>query len=220
MYILIADEEVYMIFGYVRVSSKEQNLERQIRALLDYEKGLEEDNIFIDKQSGKDFNRDNYLKLKEKLRHGDILIIKELDRLGRNKKMILDELKYLKDLGVRVKLLDVPTTLIDLDSFGNEVANAMMEMINNLLIEVLSTIAEQERVKIKQRQAEGIAIAKQQGKYKGRKAVTEEDLPKNFSKLYKQWIDKSINATQFTQLLGLKSRTTLYKYIRIYEDRK
>ena len=107
----------------------------------------------------------------------------------------------------------MPTTLIDLDSFGNEVANAMMEMINNLLIEVLSTIAEQERVKIKQRQSEGIAIAKQEGKYKGRKAVTEEDLPKNFSKLYKQWKDKSINVTQFTQLLGLKSRTTLYKNI-------
>lgn len=211
---------INMIFGYVRVSTKEQNLERQIRALLDYEKDLKKDNIYTDKQSGKDFNRDNYLKLKEKLRHGDILIIKELDRLGRNKKMVLDELKYLKDLGVRVKILDVPTTLIDLDSFGNEVANAMMEMINNLLIEVLSTIAEQERVKIKQRQAEGIAIAKQQGKYKGRKAVTEEDLPKNFSKLYKQWKDKSINATQFSQLLGLKSRTTLYKYIRIYEGSK
>lgn len=134
--------------------------------------------------------------------------------------MVLDELRYFKDLGVRVKILDVPTTLINLDSFGNEVANAMMDMINNLLIEVLSTIAEQERIKIKQRQAEGIAIAKQQGKYKGRKAVTEEDLPKNFSKLYKQWKDKSINATQFTQLLGLKSRTTLYKYIKIYEESK
>lgn len=209
-----------MIFGYVRVSTKEQNLERQIKALLDYDKTLEEDNIFIDKQSGKDFNRDNYLKLKEKLRHGDVLIIKELDRLGRNKKMVLDELNYFKDLGVRVKVLDVPTTLMDLDSFGNEVANAMMDMINNLLIEVLSTIAEQERIKIKQRQAEGIEIAKQEGKYKGRKAVTEKDLPKDFPKLYKQWESKSINATQFTKLLGLKSRTTLYKYIKIYEASK
>ena len=88
---------INMIFGYVRVSTKEQNLERQIRALLDYEKDLKKDNIYTDKQSGKDFNRDNYLKLKEKLRHGDILIIKELDRLGRNKKMVLDELKYFKD---------------------------------------------------------------------------------------------------------------------------
>lgn len=131
-----------MIFWYVRVSTKEQNLERQIRALLGYEKSVEEDNIYIDKQRGKDFNRDSYLKLKEKLRHGDILIIKELDRLGRNKKMVLDELKYFKDLWVRMKVLDVPTTLIDLDSFGNEVANDMMDMINNLLIEVLSTIAE------------------------------------------------------------------------------
>ena len=124
-----------------------------MKALLDYEKSLENDNIYIDKRSGRDFNRESYLRLKEKLRHGDILIIKELDSLGRNKKMVLDELKYLKDLGIRVKVLDVPTTLIDLDSFGNEVVNTMMEMINNLLIEVLSTIAEQERVKIKQRQA-------------------------------------------------------------------
>ena len=80
--------------------------------------------------------------------------------------MVLDELKYIKDLGVRVQVLDVPTTLIDLDSFGNEVVNAMMDMINNLLIEVLSTIVEQERVNIKQRQAEGIEIAKQEGKDK------------------------------------------------------
>lgn len=207
-----------MIFGYVRVSTKEQNLERQIKALLDYENNLQEDNIFIDKQSGKDFNRESYLKLKEKLKAGDTLIIKELDRLGRNKKMVLEQLTYFKELGVRVKVLDVPTTLMDIDSFGNEIAKAMMDMINNLLIEVLSTIAEQERIKITTRQAEGIAIAKQQGKYKGRKSVTEEDLPKNFSKLYKQWKNNSINATQFAQLLGLKSRTTLYKYIKIYEE--
>ena len=207
-----------MVFGYVRVSTKEQNLQRQIKVLLDYDKNLEENNIFIDKQSGKDFNRADYLKLKNKLRQGDTLIIKELDRLGRNKKMVLDELKYFKEFDIRVKVLDVPTTLMDLDSFGNEVAKAMMDMINNLLIEVLSTIAEQERIKIKQRQAEGIAIAKQEGKYKGRKAITERDLPNNFPRLYKQWKDTSISATQFTQLLGLKSRTTLYKYIKIYEE--
>ncbi|SHI02848.1 Site-specific DNA recombinase [Clostridium collagenovorans DSM 3089] len=190
-----------MIFGYVRVSTKEENQERQIKALLDYEKNLEEDNIYTDKQSGKDFNRKNYLGLKEKLRKGDTLIIKELDRFGRNKSMVLDELNYYKALGVRVKVLDVPTILMDLDSFGNEVAKAMIDMINNLLIEVLSTISEQERIKIKQRQAEGIAIAKREGKYKGRKAVTEKDLPKNFSKVYKQWKNKSINGTQFAQLL-------------------
>lgn len=79
-----------MIFGYVRVSTKEQNIERQIKSLLVYEEDLKEENIYTDKQSGKDFNRDSYLKLKEKLRYGDILIIKELDRLGRNKKIVLD----------------------------------------------------------------------------------------------------------------------------------
>ena len=85
------------------------------------------------------------------------------------------------------------------------------------MIEVLSTIAEEERKKIKQRQAEGIAIAKENGVYKGRKSITKNELPKEFSKLYRQWKSEDINATQFAKLLGVKSRTTLYKYIRVYE---
>jgi DNA invertase Pin-like site-specific DNA recombinase len=199
-----------MIFGYVRVSSKDQNEERQVKALIDYCKELKSENIYIDKQSGKDFNRTSYQELKKRLREGDTLIIKELDRLGRNKEMIKEELKYFKDNKIRVKILNIPTTLVELPE-NNE---WVFEMINNILVEVLAAIAEEERNKIRIRQAEGIAIAKAKGKYKGR---PQSQLPKDFEKLYKQWRDNGINATQFTKLLGLKSRTTLYKYIKRYE---
>ena len=200
-----------MIFGYVRVSSKEQNADRQIKALKDYSSELKDENIYIDKESGKDFNRDQYQELRRVLRKGDVLIVKELDRLGRNKEAIKDELNYFKDKGVRVKILNIPTTLMDLPE-----ENAwVIDMVNNILIEVLAAIAEEERNKIRQRQAEGIAIAKEQGKYKGRKS---QELPKNFPSLYNRWKDGSITAVEFTKLLGYKSRTTLYRKIKQYED--
>lgn len=202
-----------MVFGYIRVSTNEQSVERQIKALKEQCKELPDRNIYIDKASGKDFNRDKYIELKGKLREGDVLIVKELDRLGRNKSMIKEELEYFKNNHVRVKILNIPTTLMDLPNENVWV----FDMINNILVEVLGTIAEEERNKIKQRQAEGIEIAKAKGVYKGRKAITKEELPTNFDKLYKQWINDKISATQFTTLLGLKSRTTLYKYIKVYE---
>ena len=197
------------IFGYCRVSSIEQNVERQIEAvskfaLEKYNVELDEDDsLFIDKCSGKDFKRDEWIRLEMQLRQDDVLIIKELDRLGRNKEMITEVLQYLRRKKVRVHILDVPTTLIDFDSYGNEIANAMMDMINNLLVEVMATIAENERVKIRQRQAEGIALAKARGVYKGRKSVTAEDLPKEFPRLYVKWKRGYITALEFTQLLGL-----------------
>lgn len=201
-----------MIFGYIRVSSKEQNPERQIKALKDYEKELKNENIYMDKQSGKNFNRKEYQELKKILRQGDTLIVKELDRLGRNKEMIKDELDWLNDKGVRVKILNIPTTLIELPE-----ENAwVIKMVNNILIEVLGAIAEEERIKIRERQKEGIAIAKKQGKYKGRKP---KELPKNFPSLYNRWKEGSITAVEFTKLLGYKSRNTTYKKIRQYEEK-
>lgn len=201
-----------MIFGYVRVSSKEQNESRQIKALTEYCKELKQENIFIDKQSGKNFERENYQELKGRLREGDTLLIKELDRLGRNKEMIKEELEYFNNNKTRIKILNIPTTLMELPKENQWV----FDMINNILIEVLSAIAEEERSKIKTRQAEGIEIAKAEGKYKGRQ---QAELPKHFEKLYKQWKNKKINAIQFTKLLGLKSRTTLYKYVKRYETK-
>ena len=212
------------IFGYCRVSSIDQNVERQIEAVSNFalEKyGVElddDDSFFIDKCSGKDFNRNAWIMLEMQLRQDDVLIIKELDRLGRNKEMITEVLQQLRRKKVRVHILDVPTTLVDFDAYGNEVANAMMDMINNLLVEVMATIAENERIKIKQRQAEGIALAKARGVYKGRKSVTVEDLPKDFAKYYKKWKRGYLTMVEFTYLLGLKSKTTTYKYVKIYED--
>ncbi len=202
-----------MIFGYIRVSDEDQNPQRQIEALKEYEKELKDQNIYIDKQSGKDFNRDNYLELKKILREGDTLIVKELDRFGRNKQMIKDELSWLNNKGVRAKILDIPTTLMDLPEENTWV----IKMVNNILIEVLGSIAEEERNKIKKRQAEGIAIAKREGKYKGRKP---QELPKNFPSLYNRWKEGSITAIEFTKLLGYKSRNTTYKKIRQYEEDK
>lgn len=208
-----------MYFAYMRVSDDEQNEGRQLEGIKAYcvreNIDLPKNNIFLDKQSGKDFNRKNYLDLKGKLRAKDVLIIYEMDRLGRNKKMIKEELEYFYNNDIRVIILDIPTTMINLDLFEEGIAKSMLSMINNILIEVLSTIAEEERKKIKKRQAEGIALAKAQGKYKGRPLAP---LPDGFEKLYKQWKNNNITAIQFTKLLNLKSRTTLYKYIKRYEN--
>lgn len=217
------------VFGYCRVSSKDQNLERQIEAVKEFAKknykvDLTEDEknqtLFCDKISGKNFDRPQWNKLADSnvLREGDVLIVKELDRLGRNKEMILEVLKDLKGRGVIIKILDIPTTLVDFGSYDNDIAKNMMDMVNNVLIEVLSTIAEQERVKIKKRQAEGIEIAKAQGKYKGRQPLNVDKLPKNFKKLYTQWKDDKITSAQFQKLAEVSSRATFYRYIKLYEE--
>lgn len=211
------------VFGYCRVSSKDQNLERQIEAVKEFAKNnykvdLTEETLFCDKVSGKNFERPQWIELFKLLREGDVLIVKELDRLGRNKDMILEVLTDLKNRGVIVKILDIPTTLINFGAYHNDIAKSMMEMVNNVLIEVLSTIAEQERVKIKKRQAEGIKIAKAQGKYKGRQPLNVEKLPKNFAKLYRQWKEDKITSAQFQQLADITSRATFYRYIKLYEN--
>ena len=146
-----------MVYGYMRVSTKAQNLNRQEDALLEF--GVEKDNIFADKESGKNFDREKYQEMKSILKRNDVLVIKELDRLGRNKVMIKEELRYFKDNGIRLKILNIPTTLIDFPE-GQE---WVMDMVNNILLEVMSSIAEEERRKIKTRQAEGIAAAKAGG---------------------------------------------------------
>ena len=200
-----------MIFGYIRVSSKDQNPQRQIDALKEYEPNLKNRNIYIDKQSGKDFDREEYQELKKILREGDTLIVKELDRLGRNKKMIKEELDFLNEKEVRVKILNIPTTLIELP----EENTWIIKMVNNILIEVLGAVAEEERIKIKERQREGIEIAKRENKYHGRKV---SELPKNFPSLYSRWKDGKITAVELTKLLGYKSRNTTYSKIKQYEQ--
>ena len=193
-------------FGYARVSSTHQNTDRQIDALLEY--GIPERDIIIDHQSGKDFNRKGFLSLKENiLRSGDTLVVKELDRLGRNKRMIKEELEYFKANGIRVKILNVPTTLIDVDG-----QDWVMEMISNILIEVLSSIAEEERIKNHQRQSEGIASAKAKGVTFGRPTIRK---PENYEVVMKQVSSGELKSVEAMKILGVK-KTSFYKLKQMY----
>ena len=140
-----------MIYGYARVSTREQNLDRQFESL---ERYVDKENIYFDKQSGKDMNRKQYQELKKAVKKGDEIYFHELDRLGRNKEEMIREIKSFKENGVVVRILDVPTTMVKIE--GQE---WVVEMINNILIEVLSSVAENERKKIRNRQQEGIKIA-------------------------------------------------------------
>lgn len=197
------------VYGYSRVSTKEQNLDRQLVELRKY---VDDRFIFQDKVSGKDLNRPEYQLMRKVAQKGDVIYIKSLDRLGRNKSEIKQELEYYKNEGVRIKILDIPTSMMDI-SEGQE---WLMDMINNLLIEVLATMAEQERLNIRQRQAEGIAIAKEQGKYKGRKEI---DFPENWAEVYDQWKNRKIKGNEAMEKLGLK-RNTFYRLIKKYEEKK
>ena len=138
-----------MIYFYTRVSTKEQNLARQLEEAKSY-KNVDE--VFCDKQSGKNFDRPEYERLKSIVQKGDEVIVKEMDRLGRNKRATKEEIEWFKEHGITLRILELPTTLIDFN--GQE---WIAEMINNMLIEVLATMAEQEVKKIDKRRAEGIA---------------------------------------------------------------
>ena len=195
-------------YGYARVSSKEQNLDRQITALLHY--GVEERNIIEEKASGKDFNRPQYAILRNALlREGDILVITSLDRLSRNKADIKAELEYYRQRNVRIKVLDLPTTLIDLA----EGQDWVLDMVNHILIEVLSSIAEQERVTIRKRQEEGIAAAKAKGKKFG---LHEIMMPEDFPQQLERVKNQELSAKQLMQELGLK-RNTYYRFVHELE---
>ncbi|MCD3211806.1 recombinase family protein [Clostridium botulinum C/D] len=195
------------IYGYSRVSTKEQNTDRQIIELKKY---VDERFIFQDKLSGKNFDRPQYQLMRKVAQKGDVIYVKSLDRLGRNKKQVKEELEYFKNEGVRVKILDIPTSMMDIPS-GQE---WIMDMINNLLIEVLATMAEQERNNIRQRQAEGIAIAKKKGVYKGRKKIEVDD---NFAEIYDKWKAGKITAIKAMEMLGLK-RNTFYRRVKEHEE--
>lgn len=204
-----------MRYAYLRVSTKEQSEARQISELIKY---VDTQNIFIDKSSGRNFERPNYILLKEKIKSGDEIYFKELDRLGRNKKDMKEELEYFKKKGVIVRILDIPTTLMDFKEFG-ELQKSIMEMVNTILIEVLSTQAETELQKIKKRQREGIEIAKEQGRYANCGRKTLEKIDKNFIILYEQWRNGNITAKSFSKMMNC-STSTLYRYIKKYESKK
>ncbi len=209
--------------GYARVSSREQNLDRQVMALLQH---VPEDMVVTDKASGKNLDRPGYQSLKigiGKLVKGDTLVIKSLDRLSRNKEDAKKELQYFSSIGVRVKILDLPTTMADIPE-GQE---WVLDMINNILIEVLASIAENERLTIRSRQAEGLAampvdkktgkrVSKKTGRCVGRPPVQFPDKWENY---YTKWKRKEITAVAAMGSMGLKPNS-FYKLVRRYEADK
>lgn len=163
-------------YAYCRVSTKDQNIDRQIIAIKKYAPDIPDDNLFIDKQTGKNFEREHYQEMKVILEHiskvksesdNIELIIEELDRLGRNADLIKKELMWFKEHNIIVRILEIPTTLVELDKNNH----LLMEMVANILIEVYTTIAQAELEKRAKRQAEGIAVAKSKGVYTGRKPI-------------------------------------------------
>ena len=192
-------------YYYARVSTSNQNLDRQMKAFRDL--GADERNIVTDKESGKNFDRAGYQALKTTmLRTGDTLVITSLDRLSRSKGDIQAELKWFKEHGIRLKVIDLPTTMLELP----ENQSWVFEMVNNILIEVMGTIAEQERYMIRKRQREGIEAARQKGKRFGRPALP---LPENWQEVYGLWTQKKITAKKVMELTGLK-RTHFYKLVK------
>lgn len=199
------------VMGYARVSSREQNLDRQ---LLELKKYVPEENIVVDKQSGKDLERSGYQALKGALglRPGDTLYIKSLDRLSRNKADIKGELEWFQKNNIRLMILDLPTSMIQVPA-GQE---WIVEMINNILIEVLSSIAQQERETIRARQREGIDAAKVAGKSFGRPKIC---VPDNFPAVVKDWQEGKITAKEAMNLTGLK-RSSFYQAVKGGEGKR
>lgn len=197
-------------YYYARVSTTEQNLDRQVELFRSL--GADDRDIITDKQSGKSLDRTGYNALKNAiLRAGDTLVIKSLDRLSRSKTDIKNELKYFKDNNIRLKVADLPTTMIDLPNEQSWV----IDMVNNIMIEVLSSIAEQEYNTIHQRQNEGIAAAKAKGKHLGRPKLIKPD---NWDSVISEYKENRITAKEAMTRLNLK-RSSFYKLLKSENER-
>ena len=193
------------IYGYVRVSSTDQNEDRQIREMEKLE--ISPKNIFIDKQSGKDFERPQYQKMLKKLKPGDLLYILSIDRLGRNYQEIQNQWRYLtKGIGIDICVIDMP--ILDTRPYKDLLGT----FISDLFLAVLSFVAENERDNIKKRQAQGIAAAKARGVKFGR---PEKQLPDDFPDMIKQWEKKKIPLQEVLQRCGI-SEATFYRRLREY----
>ena len=193
-------------FAYCRVSSTDQNEDRQVEAML--ELGINERDIFVDKCSGKDFDRPQYQALKLQLREGDLLVIKSIDRLGRNYKQICEEWREIvRDIKANIKVVDMPI----LDTTRTD--GLIGEVISDIVLQLLGYVAEQERAFIKQRQAEGIKLAKEKGKRLGKPPI---QYPDNWQDVYQIWKSGTITAREAMKRMNLKP-TSFYKLAKIYK---
>ena len=190
------------IYGYMRVSSKDQNEDRQRTALLDL--GVPEKNIYMDKQSGKDFERQQYKRLLRKLDENSVLFIKSIDRLGRNYSELNEQWRIItKEKKSDIVVIDMPI----LDTRREK--NLLGTFISDIVLSLLSYVAENERINIKQRQAEGIAVAKQKGVYKGRKPIERPE----FNSVVAVWRSGEITAREAMRRLNLKP-STFYRKVK------
>lgn len=206
------------IYGYHRTSTQDQHLDRGIMEIENYcnNNNLELVKIYTDQQTGKNFNRPRYMVLKEDvLRSGDILIISELDRLGRNKQDTLKELQYYKESGIRVMILEIPTTLQDLSGMENSMAKMILDTINNMLTELYATIAQAEIEKKEKRQQEGIIAKKARGEWEdyGRPKAMDFN---EFRIAYERVVNGNIRPFELMKELGL-TKPTFYRYKKQYE---
>ncbi len=195
-----------IIIGYARVSTVNQNEDRQLIDLIGY--GVEPKNIYTDKQSGKDFKRPEYMRMLRRMKRNDLLVIKSIDRLGRNYTEILDEWKLITHKkGADIVVLDMPL----LDTTKSK--DLLGTFISDLVLQLLSFVAENERANIRQRQAEGIAAAKSRGVRFGR---PPKPVPENFEENYRLWKNKKISAQQGADNCGLPL-WAFYKFARMRE---
>ncbi|GGI98323.1 recombinase family protein [Paenibacillus hunanensis] len=202
-------------YGYARVSTRDQNEDRQLTVLLD--QGIPNEFIFIDKVSGKNFDRPEYQLLKRVLREGDTLFVKSINRFGRNKQEILKEWQWLIDANVHVVVIDIPI----LDTRKYQELEGVGKLIMDLVLHILSWLAEEEWNDIKQAQAEGIAAARKRGKHLGRPAIQLSTLSPIQSSLlksaYPKWKSREMTGVELMTKLDLK-KNTFYKIIKEYEN--
>lgn len=197
-----------MNYGYVRVSTRDQNVARQMAAMHDM--GVDKSCIFTDKLSGKDFQRPNYLKMVRRLKAGDLLYIKSIDRLGRNYEEILEQWRLLtKTKDIDIKVIDFP--LLDTTGAVNGVTG---KFVADLVLQILSYVAQVERENIRQRQAEGIKEAKENGVRFGRPC---RDMPKDFVKIYRLWAAREISLREASRRLET-NHNTFHRWVRVYRQ--
>ena len=197
-----------MNYGYVRVSTVNQNIDRQVEEM--YKWGLTDKYIYVDKQSGKDFERPNYQIMKKKLKENDLLIIKSIDRLGRNYEMIIKEWQEItKEINCDIVVIDFPLLDTRVDD-----KNLVGKFISDIVLQVLSFVAQNERENIRQRQKEGIRIAKEKGIHMGR---PKKILPNDFYEVAKCYLNKEITNKDAASKLNM-ARTTFLKYVKEYKE--
>ncbi|GMG98149.1 recombinase family protein [Tepidimicrobium xylanilyticum] len=196
-------------YAYIRVSTKEQNLSRQLDAIKECGIEINERDIFIDKASGRDFNRPEYLMLKRSIRKGDLLVITSLDRLGRNKTEIMREWEWMINNGIDIMVLDMP--ILNTRKYGDGL-DEIGELISNLVLQILTWLSQEELKNIKERQRMGIESAKKRGVKFGRPKI----IPKNFEEVYHRWANGEITAVKAMELTGLK-RNTFYNRVKEFK---